>query len=117
MIQREICLVMTNHGRERQSNPMACVRVGSSLNGGRVAGADIPKQVEDEYYRPVTVVHDWDIGDDNGRVILRFGMLRCAISAIEFTLAMQEPKPLLELQDDDAAVLAGWYAVAYDLQC
>lgn len=29
---------------------------------------------------------------------------------------MQEPKPLLELQDDDAAVLAGWYAVAYDLQ-
>lgn len=29
---------------------------------------------------------------------------------------MQESKPLLELQDDDAAVLAGWYAVAYDLQ-
>ncbi len=29
---------------------------------------------------------------------------------------MQEPRPLLELQDDDAAVLAGWYAVAYDLQ-
>lgn len=29
---------------------------------------------------------------------------------------MQESKPLLELKDDDAAVLAGWYAVAYDLQ-
>ena len=29
---------------------------------------------------------------------------------------MQEPKPLLELLDDDAALLAGWYAVAYDLQ-
>lgn len=31
-------------------------------------------------------------------------------------LAMEEPKPLLEIRDDDAALLAGWYAVAYDLQ-
>jgi hypothetical protein len=29
---------------------------------------------------------------------------------------MQKPKPLLNLQDDNAAVLAAWYAVAYDLQ-
>ena len=29
---------------------------------------------------------------------------------------MHEPKPLLELQDDDAALLADWYAVAYDLR-
>ena len=29
---------------------------------------------------------------------------------------MQEPKPLLELQDDDAALLAGWHAVEYDLR-
>ena len=32
------------------------------------------------------------------------------------TVAMQEPKPLLELLDDDAMLLAGWYAVAYDLE-
>ncbi len=31
-------------------------------------------------------------------------------------LTMQAPKPLLELLDDDAALLASWYAVAYDLQ-
>lgn len=29
---------------------------------------------------------------------------------------MQEPKPLLELLDDDAALLASWYAVAHDLR-
>ncbi|ACH82512.1 TIR (Toll-Interleukin 1-resistance) domain containing protein-like protein [Acidithiobacillus ferrooxidans ATCC 53993] len=30
------------------------------------------------------------IGDDNGRVILQLGMLRCSVSAIEFTLFLKE---------------------------
>lgn len=29
---------------------------------------------------------------------------------------MDEPKPLLELHDDEAALIAGWHAIAYDLR-
>ena len=37
---------MTNHGRERQSNPMACVRVGSSLNGARAAKVVVQQRAD-----------------------------------------------------------------------
>ena len=48
------------------------------MDGSRLI-AVIEQRKANDIIRPVTVVHDWMIGDDNGRVILQFGILRAPL--------------------------------------